>query len=863
MLNSKYNKRRLLFALIILSIGINVYFRLGTLLLPHIDKITKKEIYNNIKNDLYKSISSVYPEVPDSTKRNLQENLFKEYLKENEQEVKKSIIQKSKETKEYFQDERGWTYLLENDSYRWLRRIESYLNTGHFGTSRLNNQEYDDLEFAPQGDKVEPLKLHFYLGVYFYKFLHFINNKLSLMNCVSLSPVLLSPLLVISVFCICILFGLSYLGSFLASLVVCLSPLVLIRSSFGWFDTDIYNVFIPIITTSILAYSFKEGNSKNKIFALLSAGFLLGIYSALWSAWWLLLYLLLAGMVLHKLSIIIYDRQHRLSVKIKESLSDVLLFTFFAYLSVLFISGLEVVKRSFWEPFSYFVLRQSLAVDNFWPNIAFSISELRRTNIEDMVVFVGGRLILYGGLIGALLLFSRIRPLLDFREKNFILFVLFIWLLAAFTLMPFAKRFILFLITPLGIFLCALLDILYNYMYEKQNLLGFIKKVNKKVYNSFLGCIFFSVTIIPLYNAYKLDLRPLMNDSWWNMFMYIRKTTPPEAIIHAYWSEGDWIMSIAKRATVNDPHWQFNAMPYWVSRALLTDNEEEAAGIIRMINSGGNRAFDELSQTLNYNKYASLELINRMVVLKKDDGAILLNKYIQDKNTLDKILKLIYGPARPAYLLVYYPMISFMPRLSKIANWDFKRFDLWQKFTEFKKDNFINYAKGRLGYSEEDSKNVYRSILFTDNSDISDWISTGIYQFYTVYSEKILTNKNEKIILFDNGLSVDRENLKAYFRDDISAKWITPGHLIFITKEEIKENINSQGDSNYSVMLSEDNNVYKALLFSRPLAQSLFFKLFFMNGRGLKHFKLINHESKKGYNNIYLYKIDWDSTTKE
>lgn len=861
----KTKNKWLLFGLLSFSIIVNIYFRLSTLFLSPFDKIAKENIYITIQSNLSQEISLRYPEMSDKTKKRMFNKLFTTYLNDNKHQIRQAINKEGKERKAYYQDERGWTYLLETDSYRWLRRIENYLNTKQFGTRRIGNQEYDDLEFAPQGDKIESSRLFFYSGVYFYKLLHMMNNKLSLANCLSLVPVILSIALILSVFWLCALFGISYWGSFLASLAIGLSPIVLLRTSFGWFDTDIYNLFMPLIIISVLSCSFRQSNSNSRIILIITGGILLGMYSSVWPVWWLIFYVLFIGIVMYELSSIPNDAQIKFSVKIKSCFTDIFLFVFSVYLSVWLISGLVVVKESFCEPLSYFSLRMkdSVMIDSFWPNLAFSVGELRQADIPKIILYVGGRMIFYGGIISVLVFLASIlrkkKP--RFKEDHFLLFGLSVWLLAALILTFSARRFVLFLITPLAVFCCAGIDELFRCLNQRQSIFGF--KNNSK-YRLVLYCIFISIAIIPLNNAQQQSLFSyftfLHNDLWQNMLMTIKKETPPDAIINTDWTTGDLIMSIANRATIQDPHWQYNAVFFWFDYALLTNNEEEAFGIIRMINSGGNRAYEELLKILDFDKIASLKLIKKMMILTEEESRLLLNNYTRDKNIINKILRFIYGNSRPVYLVVHNNMLTVMNDISKIGNWDFKRADLWKKFGGYRSSNFksdfINYAKNRSGYSAGEADSLYDSFIFTDETNVTDWISKT-YKFYTNYSGQLFSNSDGKIILFDNGIVIDKDNFEAYFFDRVESRWISAGEFIFVDRNGVKkENINQQGDVNYSILFLEEGNTCRVFLFSSPLAQSIFFKLYFLNGEGLKHFALINHESDKTYGtDIYLYKV--------
>lgn len=851
----RMNNKCLAAFLIIVSVGINVYFRLNSLLLPNIDSYAKEAVYNGIRADLNKDINLLYPDLPEPDKKALSDTTFNLYLKENSRQVRDSVVTKSKETKEYFQDKNGWTYLLEIDPYRWHRRIKNYLDTGHFGTNYIKNQGYDNLMSAPFGEaKIEPLKLHYYIGAVFFRALHSIDNKLSLTNALSLVPVFFSAIMVSAIFMAARLLGLSYPAGFAASLVVGLSNTVLARTSFGFFDTDIYNMFLPLLIASFVACSFRQRASKGALFLLL-AGALVGVYSAIWAIWWLIAYILFLGLCAYWFSVIVYNRNNSQEKNLQKCVSSIALFILFSTLSVLIISGKEAIGKAFWEPFWYLSLRSKPAIDNFWPAMAGFISELQRADTEYIFKSSGGGIILYGALFGMLSMILK-RAFLDFKEKGFLANILFIWFLIMLVLTYASKRFFIFLIVPIGISFAAFLDFLFAFLYKRKNKIALFRRLNDNAYSLLLSGVFAIGLILPVRNAYGSAPAPFFNDSWQNMMVKIKETTPKGSIITSYWEPGDWIMSIAERRTLHCAAWQHTPVPYWVARALLSKNENEAGGILRMLNSGGNLAFDEINKLFNNDKLSSLELVNKMIMLSNDDGGALLSKYTRDNAAIDKILKLMYGAPAPLYLIVYSEMANTIETLSMIADWDFQRYDLWRNFTKLDKRGFIDYAQKKFSYSKEEAARVYRVLKITDKSNILSWISAARHKFYTPYSKINITQPVQKTILFDNGLIVDKERLTAHFYDSSSRKWLAAGKVIFVSRGALKEGINKDGDKNYAAFILEDNDVYRAVIATPELAESVFFKLYFAKGIGLNHFKLISNETKEGYSNIYLYKFE-------
>ncbi len=853
-----HSKRVFLFILIAFSIGLNIYFRLNTLFLWPLDKAAKNEAYTAISDKVNREIDLMYPELTNADKEPLGNSLFKLYLKERKTEVQESVLKKSRELKQYYQDENGWTYMLEVDPYRWYRRVDNFLKSGHFGTIRINNQDYDSLMLAPFGAKIEPLKLHFYIGAYFHKFLHFINNKLPLTVSLSFLPVFLSVFMVIAVFCVSIMLGVSYEGSLAASLAVGLSPLVLMRSSFGWFDTDIYNIFIPLFITFFAAYSFKVKGARQILFLFLSS-LLIGLYSAIWSIWWLSFYIIVAGLFLYKLCVVSYDARNTLMAKVKGSIFSLSLFILFTYLSVLVISGPEAVTKSFSDPFSLLSTRLNFAIDNFWPGMASYIQELGSADITYIEIGTGGSFIFYTGVFGILFLVIKKRALVDFSEKGFLLFVLCVWMSVALILTYFSRRFIIFLVVPIGIFFGAFLDMARGFMRREKNKIIFFRKINEKAYAALLSGIFIAGFTIPIQSAYKSNFFPNLNDTKWNMMMKIKDLTPQDAVINACWNQGDFIMSIAGRATLHCPQYNMTPVAYWIARFFLTDNEKEALGILRMLNAGNTRAFEELSKLLGGDKRAAFELINKMILTTKEEGRVLLSKYTVNRQVVDNILGLIYEPKHPAYLLVDNRLTEILNYLNALANWDFRKQDLWRNFTNMNKAEFINYASKKFGYSKDYSEYLYKSIRLTDRAKPLDWIAKESYLFYSPYLEQKAADKDQKVILFNNGLMVDKDNLNSFYWQERLRRWITPAEIISISKDEIKEKT-VKGDNKYSLLFLEEGGAYGAILADRHLAHSMLVKLYFMKGRGLKHFELCEQEENKTKRqNLYLYKINWSN----
>jgi hypothetical protein len=142
-----------------------------------------------------------------------------------------------------------------------------------------------------------------------------------------------------------------------------------------------------------------------------------------------------------------------------------------------------------------------------------------------------------------------------------------------------------------------------------------------------------------------------------------------------------------------------------------------------------------------------------------------------------------------------------------------------------------------------------------DELDALNWITDTSVPLYSDIS-KLDSAQNNKMLLFDNGLAIEQDGSRPYFRDYITERWFIPGKVILVDKEGMRELVNSGGEQDYAALLQKEDDTFKSAIISSAFSRTLFFKLFFNKGRGLKHFRLTLHESSPDKTEIYLYKIE-------
>jgi hypothetical protein len=412
-----------------------------------------------------------------------------------------------------------------------------------------------------------------------------------------------------------------------------------------------------------------------------------------------------------------------------------------------------------------------------------------------------------------------------------------------------ATRFSLILLIPLSIACGIYVGETYDWLIQRF-------KIRWPKKEKIFGSIFIAIFSIPLglfsFRAVTIarDIRPLMNDSWNNVLNKIKEKTTKETIINSWWDYGDWYKAISDRRVIFDAGSQNHPVAYWMARFFLTCNEEEAIGILRMLNNGSNQAFEELREE-GIDTAKAVDILNSILPLPKEKAKEILREYLP-VDRLNRILELTHrDPQDPAVLVVDKSIIDKIKSISYIGNWSHRKADLWLKSRSLRKKDFIQYLIDKLNYNSESAENLYRQIRLVGKKDISNWVSST-YQTYSLLSKG---RKEDDIVFFDNGLVVNLSNKKARVFER-RGRFGIPKSLLIFEKGNLEEIVYEDADFDFSCLFICEEDEFKSLLLDRDLSKSLIVRLYYLKGEGLKYFKPL-YKEKDGEDFIYVYRIDW------
>ncbi|MBR4397473.1 MAG: peptide transporter [Methanobrevibacter sp.] len=302
------------------------------------------------------------------------------------------------EIKANYMDADGLPYFSEMDSYFNLRMTQDYMDHGYFGDTLVNGSGWDMHSYYPSGRDVGSYQP---MIAYVTSFLYGIVNMfqdMSIKEVAFWTGAFISSFAVIPVYIFTRRITNDY-GAIAATLLVALGPNYISHTFAGFFDTDMFNVALPLFFILFFVEAVKSDKLSHRIiFAVLSV-ISIGIYSLSWTGFMFYPAIMIITMIVFfvlcfYLDIDVlepfknYDNKLNWLINQKELFSVVFIFVLgiIGLLCTVGVGGILGAISGLTGGFS--LLSTSHDV---WPNVFISVAEMQKPNL------------LYGGLPGAFL----------------------------------------------------------------------------------------------------------------------------------------------------------------------------------------------------------------------------------------------------------------------------------------------------------------------------------------------------------------------------------------------------------------------------------------------------------------------------
>lgn len=797
---------------------------------------------------------------------------------------------KDPEIKALYQDESGLPYFTEIDSYYNYRLTENYLSTGHLGDTQVNGTDWDSLSTSPHGREANYQPVIIMLAAWAY-------NVANIFGTVSLTQIaywlgpFIGSLAVLPAFYIVKRSTGSIWGAIIAGVIAGAAPAYFSHTYAGFFDTDMFNVLLPLMIVLFLTESIYAKKPIFKaVFAALSA-ITLALFSLTWSGYAYMILLTFGTLIFYFPASYIMDKMDGkdLSNKKEWLLNNPAFITFIVFAVVAIILLAITVGTSVFDTVLGVVgmstSLQSATAGSAYPNVYVSVGEMQIPQVIDIINNTGGLFPILYAIFGFILMFIALRKKPKSEEpevieepeeeeskkpktrryipkskkaeeiththehrfipgkfewtqtekyNNLFLFVMLIlWTLGIAVMLTQGTRFIEQFEVPIALMAGISIGILLKYI---------DLKIEQKNYIKGIAIVLVLLAVIsPLYADHLTSSQSVgsTNDDMYNTLTWIKANTPENSVLASWWDFGHLFTAVADRQVVFDGGSQNSMRAYWIGRSLATTNEDLSAGILRMLANSG----EDASNTLDLytgDTSKTVKILNEILPMDRTNAnTALTGTYGLDQQQANSVLDLTHpADTKPIYLILSSDMLSKAAWWSYFGTWDF----------ENETSNHYSYYSAQTAVEKIAGKDF---TLGTENgvvgvSGTSNETNGSTMNFAYIDQSKL----NKTIDMFT---TEDKERLANELSEGTGNELLKPHKLIMVENNQLTEKI-VNNNSNMSIMVfHQSDGSYFTVLFDSFLEDSVFTKLYLESGYNATRFNFAHSEPGISVWGVYEY----------
>lgn len=506
-----------------------------------------------------------------------------------------------------------------------------------------------------------------------------------------------------------------------------------------------------------------------------------------------------------------------------------------------------------------------------WPSETLKISELRKVPLSDADSFwyhfigvgsdvtsvTGGALALLVVLLSAVICtFKLIRLILSRSEESgkvFVLSALLTWLFGATVLGFFGSRYMEFVVLPsavvsgigvshimdfckaksvngkrmlyvliggmafcglilrfpvAAVFVSALTFVAGWFLAEQKN--GTVLKV------AMIAAILFPLGLSCVVICAQEE--PYIERSMEDAMAWTRENTNPDSVIADFWNLGYTYQYYGERRTVADGGTYNGQFFYWLAHMVITDDVHMSAGIARMLQNCGIDGSEYATELTGKAENARLLLWAILPLSRLDAEKKLTEEYTFSPSQINRLLDYTHPEDYPdIYFAASHNTFGVISALMTYRNWETAEEELHDR---------TYYSRATVSRPKENETVISKLVLGTDSS-------VGAL------------------------IAVEAKG------DELTGAVVTPGseiidcgRVIYIRDGEIiGDHLTGQPSEghgympDYAVMLFEEKGEVSVVLLEKGAADSVFIRLFLMNGKDQTVFEKV-YDSEKEHDSI-------------
>ncbi|MCB9358463.1 hypothetical protein H6503_00895 [Candidatus Woesearchaeota archaeon] len=461
----------------------------------------------------------------------------------------------------------------------------------------------------------------------------------------------------------------------------------------------------------------------------------------------------------------------------------------------------------------------------------------------------------------AFIIFRKIKIDEDKQHHIFTGIILTLWFLATLYATTKGVRFALIVVPSISIAIGCCIELIYKKVIEL-----FSDSYEGKSILSIKAVLIIILLLIPVgaaMDSYKVSesFIPNYNAAWDTALGNIKDNSQEDAIVNSWWDFGHWFKYRTERGVTLDGATQNGPQLHWLGKLLMTDDEKVSRGILRMLDCGANTAFDIVVNTTE-DVPVAVDIINEIIV-EDDTEKVreILSEYGISEYDIGRILENSHCDAPENFLITSNDMISKAGVWAHFGSWNFYKAEIAQmNLVGMSRDEIVQNLTSRKyrNMTENEIDKMYNELSrLTSDEAVNAWIAP----WPSFYGDSTCVRSGEEFTC-DNGIvfNIDAKDCSV----NTSNGMLHPTKCSYVDGNEIvikeyQDNLLMLDGREIGAMLWPQSDNVWTLSFMHPnLVGSMFIRLYWMQGHGLKSFDKFDEQRSPLGSVIYTWKVDWE-----
>ncbi len=455
--------------------------------------------------------------------------------------------------------------------------------------------------------------------------------------------------------------------------------------------------------------------------------------------------------------------------------------------------------------------------------------------------------------------------------------IVVVWLLAALLMSYRGTRFILLLAAPFGIAAGVAMGRFNDWLVRLVR--AHLGRHGRTAAAAATVAVL-ALAALPLHIARRTAAAyvPAIDTAWAETAQHLRATTPADAIVNTWWDYGYWTKYLAERRVSADGGTLLTHVPHWLARAQVNASEAEALGLLRMLNCGSaardgpeaaSSAHTKLTQG-GLDALGAYTTIVRLAGLDRNAADRELVALGLDARTRAEVLAATHCAPPPSYLVLSSRQAN-LGGWWRLGAWDAGRAYIGGRLRTRDEGQAISELVTDLRYREDEARQLVRAAATGDENTrerfitppgrllTPDWVtcertSTGGPWRCPIGAHDPRAGWIEAVEYADSDGRSARLLTRAQREGPTASR--LPDRLSIATGDAV-ETLRTSPTEDTGLAVLIDGARQRTLVGTPLVIDSLFVRLMYLDGRGLRHFRKVDERNSGRGQRVATWAIDW------